>query len=440
MSPMSPTCNPRRLRRSATAAVAASLSAVLALSACSSDDSGSSENTSAGETSHDGHDRGDEPAAEAQEVDAPQPRILTTYDGGYLTLDANTLDVISDEKVDGFNRLNPLGDGRHALLSTGDGFQLIDAGVWTEPHGDHTHSYAGDPVLTDTVFGTDTPGHVVSHDGNVALFGDGDGKIQLFKAEDFLDISGGDGDDVPEPTVVTLDDPHHGVAVELSDGTLLHTEGTEEHRDTVVAVSTDGQEIASSTDCEGVHGEATAAGEAVSFGCEDGVLVYKDGAFTKIDAEDRYGRSGNQAGSDASPVVLGDYKVDEDAELERPTRIKLTDTENNTARLVDLGTSYSFRSLARGPEGEALVLGTDGKLHVIDPETGEETAAWDVVEEWEEPVEWQEARPTLFVQGDRAYVSEPSTRELHVVDLSTGEILTSAELPETPNELTGVTG
>lgn len=443
MSPTSLIHNPRRIRhirRSATAAVAASLSAVLALSACSSDDSGSSESTSSEESSHDGHDHEDEPAAEAQEVDAAEPRILTTYDGGYLTLDANTLEVISDEKIDGFNRLNPLGDGRHVLLSTSDGFQLIDAGVWTEPHGDHTHSYAGDPVLTDTVFGTDTPGHVVSHDGNVALFGDGDGKIQLFKAEDFLDISGGDGDDVPEPTVKETDDPHHGVAVELSDGTLLHTEGTEEHRDTVVALSSDGEEIASSNDCEGVHGEATAAGEAVSFGCEDGVLVYKDGEFTKIDAEDSYGRTGNQSGSDESPVVLGDYKVDEDAELERPTRIKLTNTEDNTAQLVELGTSYSFRSLARGPEGEALVLGTDGKLHVIDPETGEKTDSWDVIDEWEEPVEWQEARPTLFVQGDRAYVSEPSSNELHVVDLSNGEILTSAELPETPNELTGVTG
>ena len=29
-----------------------------------------------------------------------------------------------------------------------------------------------------------------------------------------------------------------------------------------------------------------------------------------------------------------------------------------TIRLVDIGTSYTFRSLARGPEGEALVLGT----------------------------------------------------------------------------------
>ncbi|GAA1096515.1 hypothetical protein GCM10009577_18150 [Streptomyces javensis] len=30
--------------------------------------------------------------------------------------------------------------------------------------------------------------------------------------------------------------------------------------------------------------------------------------FTKADAPDDYGRIGNQAGSDASPVLLGDYK------------------------------------------------------------------------------------------------------------------------------------
>ena len=138
--------------------------------------------------------------------------------------------------------------------------------------------------------------------------------------------------------------------------------------------------------------------------------------------------------------MLGDYKVDEDAELERPTRITLTDTVANTTRVVDIHTSYSFRSLGRGPAGEALVLGTDGKLHVLDPATGEETAAWPVVGQWEEPLEWQEPRPTLFVQGDRAYVSEPATKELHVVDLSTGKILRSAELPQVPNELTGVTG
>lgn len=427
-----------RTRRRSVAAVPAALAATaLLLASCGDSDGDSDDSTAAGTSTAASATGEHDHAAEPEVVEAAQPRILTTYDGGILTLDADTLDVIADEKIEGFNRLNPVGDGRHALVSTSKGFQLFDAGVWTEPHGDHSHSYATDPEFTDVVYSVDKPGHVVRHDGKTILFSDGDGKIQVFDTASFLETTG-EGD-APEPTV-TETEPHHGVAIEMSDGSLVHTEGTEEYRDTVVAVDADGQETARSTECPGVHGEAAAQGEAAAFGCEDGLLVFKDGDFTKIQATEKYARTGNQAGSEESTVVLGDYKTDEDAELERPTKITLTDTVANTTKVVDLGTSYSFRSLGRGPAGEALVLGTDGKLHVLDPESGEETAAWDVIDEWEEPIEWQDARPTLFVQDDRAYVSDPDTKELHVVDLKSGKVLTSAELPEAPNELTGVTG
>lgn len=423
----------RTRRRSVAAVPAALAAAVLLLASCGDSDDSTAAGTSTAASATGEHDH----AAEPEVVEAAQPRILTTYDGGILTLDADTLDVIADEKIEGFNRLNPVGDGRHAMVSTSKGFQLFDAGVWTEPHGDHSHSYATDPEFTDVVYSVDKPGHVVRHDGKTILFSDGDGKIQVFDTASFLETTG--EDDAPEPTVTEVE-PHHGVAVDLSDGTLVHTEGTEEYRDTVVAVGADGEEIARNTDCPGVHGVAAAQGEAAAFGCEDGLLVFKDGEFTKIQAEEKYARTGNQAGSEESTVVLGDYKTDEDAELERPTKITLTDTAADITKVIDLGTSYSFRSLGRGPAGEALVLGTDGKLHVLDPASGEETAAWEVIDEWEEPIEWQDARPTLFVQGDRAYVSDPDTKELHVVDLNSGKVLTTAELPEEPNELTGVTG
>lgn len=95
------------------------------------------------------------------------------------------------------------------------------------------------------------------------------------------------------------------------------------------------------------------------------MLVYRDVAFTKIASPDPYGRMVNQAGSAASPVILGDYKVDSDTQLERPTRVSPLNTDTGTLQLVDLGTSYSFRSLGRDPAGDALVLGTDGALHVI---------------------------------------------------------------------------
>ncbi len=154
--------------------------------------------------------------------------------------------------------------------------------------------------------------------------------------------------------------PHHGVALELSDGSLVVTVGTETERTGLRVLDAAGAEIARHEDCPGVHGEATAKYEIVVVGCEDGVLVYRDGAITKIDGPTPYSRIGNQAGSPVSSIVLGDYKRDPEAELERPEQITLIDTATGQLRLVDLGASYTFRSLARGPRGEALVLATDG--------------------------------------------------------------------------------
>ncbi|UZD61697.1 zinc metallochaperone AztD [Brevibacterium sp. JSBI002] len=369
----------------------------------------------------------------AQELAAAQPRIVTTYDGGIVTLDATTLDVIADTKIEGFNRLNPVGDGRHLVVSVADGFRLFDAGVWTQPHGDHTHSYAADPELTDTVFDTELPGHVVHHGESTVLFGDGDGKIQTFDTEDFAD-----GD--PKPQVAEADEPHHGVAVKLADESMLHTIGTEDERVGAKVVDKAGKETARSEDCPGVHGEAAAKDDVIALGCEDGILLFKDGTFEKIDAPDSFGRIGNQSGHEDSQYILGDYKVEKDVELERPERVSVTDTKTNELSLVDLGASYSFRSLGRGPEGEGVVLTTDGKLKIIDPKTASVTEEYPVIDEWEEPVEWQEARPTLFVQDEVAYVSEPDKKKIHIVDLESGEVMAETTLPHAPNELTGVAG
>ena len=53
---------------------------------------------------------------------------------------------------------------------------------------------------------------------------------------------------------------------------------------------------------------------------------------------------------------------------------------------------------------------------------------------------WQDPRPTLFVQGSKAYVTEPASSRIHAVDLKAGKVIKSAELDRVPNELTGVTG
>ncbi|MEU0355244.1 zinc metallochaperone AztD [Streptomyces cyaneofuscatus] len=352
----------------------------------------------------------------SEEAAAVGNPIVASYDGGLYVLDGETLKLAKTIELPGFNRVNPAGDTDHVVVSTDSGFRVFDA---TRQE------------FTDAVFKGAKPGHVVRHGGRTVLFTDGTGEVNVF---DPAALSDGKK---PEGRTYTSAKPHHGVAIELAGGELVTTLGTEEKRTGALVLDKDDKEIARAENCPGVHGEAAAQGEVVGFGCEDGVLLYKDGKFTKVDAPGDYARTGNQAGSDASPILLGDYKTDPDAELERPTRISLIDTRTAKMKLVDLGTSYSFRSLARGPHGEALVLGTNGILHVIDPETGKAEKKIEAVGDWTEPLDWQQPRPTLFVRDHTAYVSDPGKRQLHSIDLESGKKLASVTLPKGTNELSG---
>lgn len=375
----------------------------------------------------------DDPAARAgTEAAAAHPRLAVTHDGGVMVVDVTTGEVVAAEALDGFVRVSAAGDGRHVLVSGAGGWQVLDLGSWGHEHGDHGHHYTGTPGLTGVDLPAEEPGHVVAHAGHTTLFDDGTGTAVSF---DVHDLEAGE----PELTSYDTGGAHHGVAVAMPDRNVLHTVGTEESRSGVHLVSPAGIVLAETDACPGVHGEDFAQDAAV-LGCEDGAVVVTGREIRKVTSPDGYGRIGNQAGSDASPVLLGDYKVDADAELERPTRISLIDTRDATLQLVDLGTSYSFRSLGRGPDGEALVLGTDGALHVIDPETGEETRTIDVVDQWREPLDWQQPRPALRVVEDTAYVTDPRHDRVHVVDLGRGTVTETLDLPHTPNEIVANAG
>ncbi|MGW5384277.1 zinc metallochaperone AztD [Nocardia sp. NPDC003963] len=342
--------------------------------------------------------------------------LAVTYDGGIHLLDGNTLVRSGGVELAGFNRINPAGDDRHIIVSVSDGFRVFDA-------------VGGQ--FTDIEFPGPKPGHVVRHAGRTVLFSDGAGTVTSF---DPADLAAG----APPTSEYRTPEPHHGVAVELESGEMAVTLGTAEERVGLAILDAGRQEIARSEQCPGVHGEATAAGDTLVVGCENGVLVYRDGKLTKVTSPTPYGRIGNQAGSEESPIVLGDYKKDEHAELERPEQISLIDTESGTMRLVDIGTSYTFRSLARGPGGEALVLGTDGGLRVIDPASGEIVRTIEVVDPWQEPIDWQQPRPALYVRGGIAYVSDTANKQIHRIDLASGAVTASVTLDEVPNEISGV--
>ncbi|WP_174522126.1 hypothetical protein [Arthrobacter luteolus] len=422
-----------------TLSLSSAVVGALLLSACSTagsaePDSSTSLNTSpaaAGNTAA---------APDRREVAALAPRAVLTYDGGLMTVDTGS-GAVTSTGTEGFLRLNNAGDGRHVLVSAGHEFRVFDTGLIVEAHGDHRHYYEQAPALTGSAVKAADAGHVVTHEGRTALFADGTGTISVLDSTAFAD---GEvtADEVEEHSAGAA---HHGVAVPLSSGDLLLTQGTEESRSTVQVRSPKGEVLAETTDCPGVHGEAAAMptpeGDVISLGCENGPVIFRNGAFHKVPVAEAYQRSGNQAGSHASPIILADYKSNPDAELERPTRIGLIDTRTNSMTTVDLGSPYWFRSLARGAAGEAVILTGDGELNVLDEETGELIHKVRVVGPWEEPQEWQSPAPAVTAgTNGLVYVTEPAARKLHVVDVAAGSVLSSFDLPETPVELTVVTG
>ncbi len=397
------------LRRALLAAVA--VGAAVTLASCASTTTG-----------------GDAPTTGSDSSADAGARVAVAYEGGIVVLDGETLETVADFDSEPFTRLNAAGDGRHVMVTMSEGFQLLDTAAGS----------SDDPELTDTVFAADTPGHVVRHGGKTILYADGTSDTTIF---DTADLATADG--LPETETIEGVDAHHGVSVLLEDGTFLTTVGNADGRNGIVVKDASGTEIASSDQCPGVHGEGTAADEAVVFGCEDGALLYSDGEITKLSAPDQpYGRMGNAYVSETSPIVVGDYKNDPDAEGYLLSAVTLIDTAAKTSEVVQLpaGVEYTFRDVVRGPDDLAYILSADGAIHVLDPETGEITAEYPVVEPWESPVEWQDPHPAIVVAGDMAYVTEPAKNSVHAVDLTTGEVIASTELDVTPNEIAPAAG
>ncbi|MEW2462416.1 hypothetical protein [Microbacterium sp. K41] len=377
--------------------------AAVALAGCAGASPASENTTGAAPEQHDHH-----------EADT---RVALTYDGGVVVLDGDTLETVGEAELDGFLRVNGAGDhDGHVFVTAEDGFHVLDTGL-----------ASGAVEFTGEVFEAVAAGHATPHAGRTALFDDGTGEVRVFDTD-----AVGTGT-LPEFDTIASEAAHHGVAIELSDGTVLSTIGTAEARSGVRHLAADGTELARDERCPSVHGEGALKGEVVMFGCEDGVLLFADGAFTKLDAPDEFGRTGNAYVTDTSAVAVGDYKTDPDQEGYFLSQLVLVDTAAASLSVVDAPAEYTWRGVGRSAHDDIVVLGADGSLTVLD-ESGAVQDSWSVIDAWESPAEWQDPHPGLRVVGDIAYVTEPAKKRIVVVDLHTGEVAAEATLDVVPNE------
>ena len=176
---------------------------------------------------------------------------------------------------------------------------------------------------------------MVRHAGNTVLFDDGTGTTTILKSADLADAEGA----LPETRTYTADSAAPRSIDRAGGRDLLTTVGDKTSRTGAVALEAHDDhwdKVAESNECPGIHGEGTAAEEAVIFGCEDGALLYHQGKFEKFTAPDKYGRMGNAFVSETSPIVVGDYKNDPDAEGYLLNSVALIDTEKHSYNVVKL--------------------------------------------------------------------------------------------------------
>ncbi|MFT4227001.1 hypothetical protein [Micropruina sp.] len=334
------------------------------------------------------------PSAEA----APKVRstILVTHADGVLALDARTLKPVARIATTSRPTVATSEDQRHFFLIQGDK-GLVQIG-----------DLRGTPHLNPLRVNAAKPSHVVSHGNTTAIFDDGTGTIQLLKKSDLGKTSA---------TLRTLSPfpAHHGVAMPIEKGRLLvSTPGKEAGQRVGFArvKASNGRIEKRWNNCPKIHGEAEAAGGVVAFGCDDGVVIYRKGKVTKAyePAEGPDGFSSHLAGSEDSPIIAGSYN---------DTTIALINTRTARTKLLDLGLVYGTVAWA---EKRIIALGTDGKVHVINPGKGKVEAAIRVIDSWTKPEDFYAARPTLTTLGHRVIVADPASKTLRVLDLETGEV------------------
>ena len=111
---------------------------------------------------HEGHSHDGMEAEEGQTEVAQLPtRIVFSHADGLTTYDAKSGDILDEEEMNSFLRLNDAGNDRHVMVTKGDNFLTYDTGRITKAHGDHNHYYTADPELGDDKIKAPHAGHVV---------------------------------------------------------------------------------------------------------------------------------------------------------------------------------------------------------------------------------------------------------------------------------------
>ncbi len=426
------------MRQTVTVAVLAAALGAAGVAGCGSED-GTAAGTGAGPASvplagEEGSGGGTGEAG-AREVDEPAPRLVVA-DGrrGRIAV----LDLASGKRLARLfvpaagAGLSVAPDGRHALAvqSDADRVDVVDAGSWTVPHGDHAHAFVRAPRKLAPFTGR-KPVHVVGHGEEVAIFTDGDGAAHVTDVHALAEGA------APGRTVAS-GGPHHGVAVPLPNGRTLVSSPGKTAEDLPIGVALhdrDGNALQRFADCPDLHGEY-ADERLVAFACADGVLVLEgDGELRARKIPLPPGATAERRpfslwGAPGRGVLLGDFG---------PRALLRVDLRRDRTTAIRLGAPLGTATVdPRTGRGAAITA--DGRVRVIDVGRGRVAGVVRAVGPYSLDGPWTRPRPQLAAGPDaRLYVSEPATGRVVEVATNDARVTRRLTVGGTPFHLT-VTG
>ncbi|GAA0977320.1 hypothetical protein ENKNEFLB_02142 [Nocardioides aquaticus] len=349
--------------------------------------------------------------ADAVELDEP-PVGLTTVDASGVV---RHLDLL-DESVTELAAVGPLGDvagvhtdGRYVFVGSGDGVEVVDSGVWTWDHLDHFHYYRTEPRDLGLVEGGG-PATVAttasSTSGATGVFFDSSGEAVL------LDTAA-----LADGTLVELfrveAQPHAGMLVPVGEHALVTQPGRTGEAERVVALDGDGDPLPGQTwTCRDAAGTITTRVGTV-VGCTDGALL-----ATSVDGMLRVERIGYPRGTTAPPATdfAGRDGRPTVAALAGRDQVWLLDTRQESWRLLDSPVPLTQVTAVDDDDQHVLGLTTDGRVAVLDGETGELLATTAPLAA--ESLRTGTGEQTLVVDQQRAYLSLPAERRLVEIDFA----------------------
>lgn len=361
----------------------------------------------------------------ASEVKEPQRHLVAIDAAGK----ASMLDLLSgsDSPLDPVTPPSSVtSDGRYVFATNSTGVDILDSGVWTWDHGDHSHFYRGKSAQIGTVPGRGTATVAfgpLSTAGTTGLFFPDTGDAVL------LDNAALSDGTVSESLRIS-GTPHAGIMAPLGNGSVVTQASGEGIAESLRAMDSTGKEL-TTAECPAAAGTITTRVGLV-IGCADGaVLAMSEGqspSFEHIPYPDGAAAPATKFNArKGQPTVAG---------IGADKGVWLLNTRQKSWEWLPTATPVIAAATVDDAAGHVVVVGADGRVSVYAQGDKEPLATTEPLLSKTLASPELAEHVQLTVDGERAYLNAPEEGVVYEIAYADGARLArTLSLPTQPVHL-----